>query len=331
MKFEKSFFKPKQTLTAAALNRIENTLATLTETLYQDGEVILSELLPGLFDDTDCIITSEDMAAVLDGDAEGKAYELIQAGFVLGVNKNHEGIQSDTFDAIIGCKYDGVKYFCKPVVFAPDEDNFILYMGNLKVLYDLAVLQGDSEGAEMLQSSVSKAGFTLDVFENLPVILAMDNSTISLMNVENDSVTESFGSHTFEIISSIPPESRGVVQESLVIDKLPNVSEEVFVRGLNIKTGLKLILNSGLPITINGKLFNMNYSDAFAQQLPDGSSPSLVYYATALDLSSYHSNILYSVTHYFTDLPDSSGFDVSGKLVYRGSRTQSYDLSSLKQ
>lgn len=326
MKFERTFFKPKQTLTAASLNRIENTLATLTETLYQDGELILSELLPNLFDDTDCDITSEDTIAIV---TEGTAYDLIQAGFMLGMNRNHESIQPDTFDAIVGCKYDSIKYYCKPIVFTSEED-FNLYMGNLKVLHDFVVLQGDNEGAELLQSIVSKAGFTLDTFENLPFILMLNNSDISLINIENNSITESFGSHTFEIISSIPPESRGVMQESLVIDKLPDVSEEVFVRGLNIKTGLKIVCNSSLPIIINGKLFNMHYSDASREQLPDGSTPSLVYFATATDLG-YSNDTLYAETHYFTDLPDSAGLDVSGKLIYRGSRTRRYDLSALKQ
>lgn len=327
MKFERSFFKPKQTLTAAALNRIENTLATLTETIYQDGEVIFSELLPGLFDEADRIITSEDATAWL---TEGTtAYQLVEAGLTVGLDKNQEDIQQDSFDAIIGCKYDGVKYYCRPIVCVTDE-NITVYIGNVKVVHDFVMLQGDSEGAELLQNFVSKAGFTLDVFENLPFICAISNSDISLLNVENDNITESFGSHTFELISSIPPESRGIIQESLVIDKLPSASEEVFVRGLNIKTGLKLVLNNSIPVTINGKLFNMSYSDAFQEQLPDGEQPSFVYFATAMEVWG-HNNSLYVVTHYFTDVEGSGGLSVDGKLIYRGSRTINYDLSSLRK
>jgi hypothetical protein len=327
MKFEKSFFEPKQKLTAAALNRIENSLATVTDTVYKDDEIILSELLPDTFKNT--TITSEDMTAQLT-DADGIAYELIQAGIAISMNTNSDDMQT-AFDAMIGCKYDGVKYYCKPIVVLTDaaHDYIMLYIGNLKVMHDFMVLLGNIEDAELIQNAVSKAGCTLDVFENLPFVLAVISGEIHLVNVENGNITESFGSHTFEIISSIPLESKGILQESMVIDKLPDISEEVFVRGFNAKTSIKLhLLYNKVPVLINGILFNMDYKDTFSGQLPDGSEPSFVYSATAVDC---YDNILRVETHYFTDTDNNStGFTVDGKLIYRGSRTIRYDLSSLK-
>lgn len=323
MKFEKSLFKPKQKLTAAAMNRIENALATITETLYQTNDIMISELLGGLFDEADCIITSEDMVAQL---AEGTPYDLIVAGFQLGIKKDQESLQSDSFDAITGCKYDDVKYYCKPVVSVADE-SVSIFMGNLKALHDLLARQGDSEGAELLQKLVSDAGYTLDMFENLPFICIFDNVGVALLNIENDNITEHFGSHTFEIISSIPIEHKGIIQESMIIDKLPNQSEEVFIQGFNVKTCMELVVKSRrIPVIINGSTFNMRFTDCFIGQLPDGSSPSNVYYATVLDMD-IMSNRLFATTHYFTDLADRSAFDADGRLIYRGSRSANYTLS----
>lgn len=329
MRFEKSFFKPKQTLTAAAMNRIENTLATVADAIYQDDEVIFSELLPS-FNEADYIITSEDSLVTLTEDTGGDTFELIQWGFNFSINKSHSDIQPDSFDAMIGVKYDGIKYYCKPIVFVSGELSTLI-IGNLKALYDFYMLQGDTENTQLLQDIVSKAGFTLDIFENLPFICSMGNDGILLINVENGNVTESFGSHTFEIISSIPPEFREIIPGILVIDKLPSMSENVFVQGLNLKTGLKLLQNDNIPVIIDGKLFNMSFSDCYADQLPDGSGSSFIYLASAVDVSN---DTLHDEIHCFTDAECNgslNNFIIGSDLIYRGSRTIKYDLSSLRE
>lgn len=330
MKFEKSFFKPKQMLTAAALNRIEDTLATIADAIYLNDEVIFNELLP-LFDNADCIITSEDTLVTLTA-ADGDAYNLINMGFEFSVNKSHNDIQPDSFDAIMGCKYDDVKYYCKPIVFMSGGMAAVI-IGNLKALYDFYMLQGETESAQIFQDIVSKAGFTLDIFENLPFICSVDltDGAITLINVENGNITESFGSHTFEIISSIPPEFREIIPGILVIDKLPSMSENVFVQGLNLKTGLKLLQNDSIPVIIDGKLFNMSFSDCYADQLPDGSGSSFIYLASAVDVSN---DTLHDEIHYFTDAECNgslNNFIIGSDLIYRGSRTIKYDLSSLRE